>query len=60
MRTLTGNLIKLAQQGYFDVTIRGCNCFCTMGAGIAKSLRKSWRERIIPLCVSMANTTEQP
>jgi len=42
-----GNLLDLAEQGEFDVIIHGCNCFCTMGAGIAKEIRSrypgAWR-----------------
>jgi len=36
---IEGDLLKLAGQGHFDVIIHGCNCFCTMGAGIAKAIR---------------------
>ncbi|MEO1437216.1 MAG: phosphatase [Bacteroidota bacterium] len=39
MKTVSGNLITLAQDGQFDVIIHGCNCFVTMGAGIAKGIR---------------------
>ena len=35
---LKGNLINLAEAGHFDVIVHGCNCFHTMGAGIAKEL----------------------
>lgn len=40
MKTIKGDLIKLAQKGKFDVIIHGCNCFCTMGAGIAKTIKQ--------------------
>ena len=40
MKTTKGDLITLAQAGTFDVIIHGCNCFCTMGAGIAKSIKQ--------------------
>lgn len=30
-----GNLITLAKEGEFDVIAHGCNCMCTMGAGLA-------------------------
>ncbi|MEM6771095.1 MAG: macro domain-containing protein [Bacteroidota bacterium] len=43
-RVVTGDLIKLAQAGEFDVIIHGCNCFCTMGAGIAKSIKAVFPE----------------
>jgi O-acetyl-ADP-ribose deacetylase (regulator of RNase III) len=39
MKTIKGDLIQLAKQGEFDVIAHGCNCFCTMGSGIAKSIR---------------------
>jgi len=40
MNQIEGNLIKLAQQGLFDVIVHGCNCQCTMGAGIAKTIKQ--------------------
>ena len=42
MREIDGNLITLAQQGHFDVITHGCNCFCTMGAGIAPQMAKAF------------------
>ncbi len=39
MTTIRGDLIKLALNGKFDVIVHGCNCQCTMGAGIAKSIK---------------------
>jgi len=39
MKIVQGNLIDLANQGHFDVITHGCNCFCTMGAGIAVDMR---------------------
>ena len=38
MKTIKGDLIKLAEQGEFDMIIHGCNCFHTMGNGLAKQL----------------------
>ena len=35
---IEGDLIRLAKQGTFDVITHGCNCFCTMGAGIAPQM----------------------
>lgn len=32
---IDGDLIRLALEGNFNVITHGCNCFCTMGAGIA-------------------------
>jgi O-acetyl-ADP-ribose deacetylase (regulator of RNase III) len=38
MKTIKGDLIKLAEQGEFDIIVHGCNCFHAMGGGIAKQL----------------------
>ena len=42
MKTVKGDLIQLALSGKFDVIIHGCNCFCSMGAGIAKQIRETF------------------
>lgn len=42
-----GDLIKRAENGNFDVIIHGCNCFHTMGAGIAKSIRDKYPQAYI-------------
>lgn len=39
-----GDLIKLARKGNFDVIAHGCNCFCTMGAGVARAIAAAWPE----------------
>jgi O-acetyl-ADP-ribose deacetylase (regulator of RNase III) len=44
MKEISGDLITLARQGKFDVIVHGCNCFCTMGAGIAKAIKKEFPE----------------
>ena len=44
IKTIKGNLIELAKQGEFDVICHGANCFCTMGAGIARQIRSSFPE----------------
>ena len=44
MRKIKGDLIKLAIDGEFDLIIHGCNCFCTMGAGIAKTIKQKFPE----------------
>jgi O-acetyl-ADP-ribose deacetylase (regulator of RNase III) len=38
VKIIKGDLIKLAEEGMFDVIIHGCNCFHAMGGGIAKQL----------------------
>jgi O-acetyl-ADP-ribose deacetylase (regulator of RNase III) len=44
MKTVKGDLIKLTLEGNFDIIVHGCNCFCTMGAGIAKSIKAEFPE----------------
>lgn len=39
---VNGDLIKLAKRGEFDVIGHGCNCFCTMGAGIAPQMAEAF------------------
>lgn len=39
MKTIQGDLIEMAMQGRFDVIVHGCNCFCSMGGGIARTIR---------------------
>ncbi len=41
---LKGDLLILAKEGYFDVIVHGCNCFCTMDAGIALPLSRAFPE----------------
>jgi len=42
MKTINGDLIKLAKERKFDIIIHGCNCMCTMGSGIAKSIKDNF------------------
>lgn len=35
-----GNLLDLAEAGDFDIIVQGCNCFNTMGGGIAREIRE--------------------
>ena len=44
MTTIQGDLIQLALDGEFDVIIHGCNCHCTMSAGIAKTVKSNFPE----------------
>lgn len=34
-----GNLLDMAVNGDFDVIVHGCNCFNTMGSGIARQIK---------------------
>ena len=44
MKVRKGDLIQLALRKEFDLIIHGCNCYCTMGAGIAKTIRDTFPE----------------
>ena len=37
-----GNLLDLAEAGEFDIVVQGCNCFNTMGGGIAREIRERY------------------
>jgi hypothetical protein len=41
-KEIKGDLIELALKGEFDVIAHGCNCFCTMGAGIAVAMKNTF------------------
>ena len=41
-KEIKGDLIELALNGEFDVIAHGCNCFCTMGAGIAVAMKNTF------------------
>lgn len=40
VKHLKGNIIDHAENGLFDVIVHGCNCFHTMGSGIAGALNQ--------------------
>ncbi len=44
IKYINGNLLDLADKGYFDVIVHGCNCFNTMGAGIANQIKYKYPE----------------
>lgn len=41
-KEIEGDLIELALKGEFDAITHGCNCFCTMGAGVAVSMKNTF------------------
>lgn len=41
-----GNLLDMADHGEFDVIVQGCNCFNTMGGGIALQIAKRYPEAV--------------
>lgn len=43
-KEIKGDLLALAKEGKFDVIAHGCNCYKTMGAGIALSIRNQFPE----------------
>lgn len=44
MKEIKGDLIKMALKGDFDVIVHGCNCYCSMGAGLAKGIKTAFPE----------------
>ena len=44
MEIVKGDLIALALQGKFNVIVHGCNCFCNMNMGIAKTVKENFPE----------------
>jgi O-acetyl-ADP-ribose deacetylase (regulator of RNase III) len=53
LKHVKGNLIDLAEAGEFDIIVQGCNCFNTMGGGIAREIRERY-----PLCAEIDSLTE--
>lgn len=54
MKIVKGDLIKLALDGTFDVIIHGCNCFNTMGAGVARQIADTFTGPCSPASVDDA------
>lgn len=50
MKNVKGDLLSLAQEGKFEVIAHGCNCFCTMGAGIARAIKAVFPEAYAADC----------
>ena len=44
MKIVKGNLLDLFDKGEFDAIVHGCNCFNTMGAGIALQIKNRYPE----------------
>jgi len=42
LKHVSGDLLQLAENNEFDVVIHGCNCFNTMGGGIAYQIAKNY------------------
>lgn len=59
IKTLQGDLLKLAKDGKFDVIAHGCNCFCAMGAGIAKAIKAIFPEAYQADCATVKGAKEK-
>lgn len=46
---ITGDLIKLAKLGHFDVIAHGCNCFNTQRSGLAPQMVKNFQTDAFPM-----------
>jgi len=42
-----GNLLDMAENGDFDVIVQGCNCFNTMGGGIAREIAERYPQAML-------------
>lgn len=54
LKNAKGNLLDMAESGEFDVIVQGCNCFNTMGGGIAKEIAQRY-----PMCEKIDGMTER-
>lgn len=54
MKTIKGDLVEFAAAGEFNVIVHGCNCFNTMGAGVALQIADQFPEarRVDQLTIS--------
>lgn len=46
IQTVDGNLLKAFKAGKFDAIVHGCNCYHTMGAGIAGQISTEFPEAL--------------
>lgn len=40
---LVGDIFHFAESGRLDAVVHCCNCFCTMGSGIARQVQQAYR-----------------
>lgn len=52
MKTINGDLVKLALDNEFDVIVQGCNCMCQMGKGIALTIKMIFPEAYAVDCLT--------
>lgn len=48
-----GNILDMAEAGEFDIVVQGCNCYNTMGGGIAREIAERY-----PQAVEADNATQ--
>lgn len=56
MKVVQGDLIELATEGVFDVIVHGCNCYCTMGSGVARAIKEAFPEAYEVDCQTMVGS----
>ena len=59
LKQVQGCLLSLARAGEFDIVVHGCNCFCVMGAGIAKQIREEYPEAYAADCATFRSSPEK-
>lgn len=52
MKHAKGDLLKMARNGNFNIIVQGCNCFCTMGSGIARQIREEYPQAYTADCTT--------
>lgn len=59
MKYIKGDLIRKAKDGEFDVIIHCCNCFHTMGTGIAKQIKETFPIAYIVDCKTIYGSKDK-
>lgn len=59
MKTIKGDLVKMAQLGEFELIAHGCNCMCAMGKGIALTIKKAFPKAYEVDCETTAADKEK-
>ena len=54
MNEVIGDLLDMAENGDFDVIVQGCNCFNTMGGGIAAQINKRFHSAYVEDCKTVS------
>ena len=52
MKIIKGDLLAMGKANEFDIIVQGCNCFNTMGGGIAREIRERY-----PMAATVDNET---